>query len=459
MARCLFAFAVHAPVDRSPSPLTIALTGALCLATLMGVGRFAYTPMLPLMLADGSVGLAAGSALASLNYLGYLAGALACAAGLTRWLQQAADRLRKPSQGVPEGRLGGQTPAQHDVPSDTVVLGVMLVATAVLTAAMALPWAAGWTAWRLLAGLVSAVGFVLSTQWCLTRLAQQGRTALGGLMYTGPGFGIAAGGLLGGAMASLQAPAWVAWLVFGALALALSARAWRTLATGGNRVEPTPTGTAGTVSTTDAAAPARMVEAKADRLSLWGLTLAYGLAGFGYIIPATFLPVMARAWLGAGTEGGATGAALLADLFWPLFGLGIVVGATLASRVRESLDVRAPLLACYLVQAAGVALAVWRPDVAGLALGSLLLGLPFTAITFFAMREVRRLRPHSATRWIGLTTAAYGIGQIAGPPVAAWLVALTGQAAAGFTVSMHLATATLLIGAAIFAWLLIARPR
>jgi MFS family permease len=111
------------------------------------------------------------------------------------------------------------------------------------------------------------------------------------------------------------------------------------------------------------------------------------------------------------------------------------------------------------VQAAGVALAAWRPNVAGLALGSLLLGLPFTAITFFAMREVRRLRPHSATRWIGLTTAAYGIGQIAGPPVAAWLVALTGQAAAGFTVSMHLATATLLIGAATFAWLLIARPR
>ena len=175
--------------------------------------------------------------------------------------------------------------------------------------------------------------------------------------------------------------------------------------------------------------------------------------------------MIARAWLVSGSGAGGTGTgvevggALLADLFWPLFGLGIVVGAALASRVRESLDVRVALIACYLLQASGVALAAWRPDATGLALGSLLLGLPFTAITFFAMREVRRLRPHSATRWIGLTTASYGIGQIIGPPVAAWLVARMGQEAAGFTAAMHLATATLLAGAGIFAWLVVSRPR
>ncbi len=460
------------PYPAPPSPLAIALNGALCLATLMGVGRFAYTPVLPLMLADGSLDLAAASALASLNYLGYLVGALACAMGLARWLQVRLER--------PDPDPGDARPPRPRPRAEVFVLGFMLLATAVLTAGMALPWAGGWPAWRLASGMVSAVGFVYATQWCLTRLALQGRTALGGLMYTGPGLGIAGSGLLAGAMGVLGWPAWSAWLMFAALALGMAAVVWRTLGrdqrhrhargapaagaspSGGDAHATAPAGeeppgaarAADTASAGRASTPPGLA---GDHLALWGLTAAYGLAGFGYIIPATFLPVMARAWLGgAGGTADASGweAGALADLFWPLFGLGIVMGATLASRVRESLDLRKALLVCYLVQALGVALAAWRPDIVGLALGSLLLGLPFTAITFFAMREVRRLRPHSATRWIGLTTASYGIGQIVGPPVAAWLVARAGQEATGFTVSMHLATATLLTGAGIFAWLL-----
>ncbi len=48
--------------------------------------------------------------------------------------------------------------------------------------------------------------------------------------------------------------------------------------------------------------------------------------------------------------------------------------------------------------ALGVLLSVWLPSMLGFAFGSLLLGLPFTAITLFAMQEARRLRPHSSAR-------------------------------------------------------------
>jgi MFS family permease len=65
---------------------------------------------------------------------------------------------------------------------------------------------------------------------------------------------------------------------------------------------------------------------------------------------------------------------------------------------------------------------VWWPSLAGFALGSLLLGLPFTAITLFAMQEARRLKPHNASAFIGVLTAAYGLGQIAGPPMVALLL-------------------------------------
>src|SRR5205085_4338316 len=112
-----------------------------------------------------------------------------------------------------------------------------------------------------------------------------------------------------------------------------------------------------------------------------------------------FLPVIARQalpdshWL---------------DLFWPLFGIGVMLGAVAASRLPARGDLRLRLAACYIVQALGVAASLVSPTLAGFALGSLLLGLPFTAISFFAMQEVRRLKPQHSTSYMGLLTAMYG---------------------------------------------------
>ena len=61
-----------------PSAIAIAVAGCVALAVAMGIGRFAFTPILPMMLHDGVVDLHAASWLASANYLGYLSGALLC---------------------------------------------------------------------------------------------------------------------------------------------------------------------------------------------------------------------------------------------------------------------------------------------------------------------------------------------------------------------------------------------
>ena len=138
------------------------------------------------------------------------------------------------------------------------------------------------------------------------------------------------------------------------------------------------------------------------------------------------------------------------DLFWPLFGLGVAMGALITLRISLHHDRRHLLVACYGLQAAGVMLSVWWPSLPGFALGSLMLGLPFTAITLFAMQEARRLRPQAASSFIGLLTAAYGLGQIVGPPMVAWLLGRTASTQAGFTLSLEIAASALLIGAGIF---------
>jgi uncharacterized membrane protein len=116
------------------------------------------------------------------------------------------------------------------------------------------------------------------------------------------------------------------------------------------------------------------------------------------------------------------------------------------------------LAACYIVQAAGVVASLVSPSLAGFALGSLLLGLPFTAITFFAMQEVRRLRPALAASFMGLATAMYGIGQIVGPPLVALLLRHSDSPGAGFTRSLQVAMGALLAGALMYLWMLRAYP-
>ncbi|HWT19453.1 MAG TPA: YbfB/YjiJ family MFS transporter, partial [Variovorax sp.] len=164
----------------------------------------------------------------------------------------------------------------------------------------------------------------------------------------------------------------------------------------------------------------------------------YGLAGFGYIITATFLPVIARQALPDSPW---------PDFFWPLFGLAIIPGALIGARAPIHWDNRLLLAVAYALQALGVVLSVAWPTITGFALGSLLLGMPFTAITLFAMRDARRLRGNAAAGLIGYATASYGVGQIIGPLFAAPLAQRTGS----FELPLLVAAAALALGSVLFA--------
>ena len=386
----------------APRPIAIAFAGLLALAIAMGIGRFAFTPLLPMMLHDGVVDLAGASWLATANYLGYWLGAMGCA------LQPALWRRR------------GLAPLVH-----TATVRAGLVATVLLTLGMALPWSATWALWRGLAGVASAVVFVYVSTWCLARLSALGAPSLAGIIYVGPGLGIAVSGFAATAMVAQGLSAATGWALFAVLALGLTALAWPQLH--------------GVVKLPPAAA---CDHDHPPRSTIAAFTLAYGLAGFGYIVTATFLPVIARQALPG---------SIWLDLFWPIFGIGVSMGALLTVRLPVRWDRRHLLMACYGMQAAGVLLSVWWPTRLGFALGSLLLGLPFTAITLFAMQEARRLWPHNASALIGLLTAAYGLGQIAGPPLVAWLLRRSANAADGFATSLQTAAAALLLGLIIYA--------
>jgi predicted MFS family arabinose efflux permease len=374
-----------------------AIACMVTLAVALGVGRFAFTPLLPLMLHGGGLDLRHGGWLASLNYAGYFAGAISCVA------------LRL-------------------APAKIVRAG--LVVTVLLTLAMGLTqqfWV--WAIVRFVAGAVSAWTFVFASQWGLRRLAQLGANEWGGVIYTGPGFGIIATGLWVSAAGGLGARA--GWIAFGLISALLAALVWPTFGEDMRALAPRSAGQQASVRAHD--------DHAGRRTDAFWLVLLYGVPGFGYIITATFLPVIARHAL--------PGSAW-PDLFWPMFGAALIAGALLAARLPLHWDNRLMLAGCYVLQAIGIALGIVWPNAAGFSFGSVLIGLPFTAITLFAMREARLLRGDHAAALMGYATAAYGVGQIAGPLVAAPLAASTGS----FSPSLWLAAGALVAGALGLVW-------
>ncbi|MDR8399181.1 YbfB/YjiJ family MFS transporter, partial [Paraburkholderia sp. USG1] len=182
-----------------------ALACMVTLAVALGIGRFAFTPLLPLMLHGSAFGqpqidIQHGGWLASFNYAGYFVGAVACAA------------LRiEPARMV---RVG-------------------LAATVLLTLAMGVTgqfWV--WAAVRFLAGAVSAMTFVFASQWGLRRLAELGAPEWSGVIYTGPGAGIVGTGLLV-TVADGYGPA-MGWLGFGLVGAVLSIAVWPVFSGRGN---------------------------------------------------------------------------------------------------------------------------------------------------------------------------------------------------------------------------------
>ncbi|GAB2487221.1 YbfB/YjiJ family MFS transporter [Comamonas humi] len=396
-------------------PAIVAVTGMLSLAAALGIGRFAFTPLLPMMLHDGVLTLVQGSWLAMTNYLGYLLGAVLCTA--LPWVAPGFVRRWHPARMVRWG----------------------LVSCIALTAAMAWPIPAAWPALRLVAGVVSAVVFLNATQWCMTQLQLLGRPTLGGMIFCGPGMGIALTGLATSAMVAQHWNAASGWTAFAVLAVLLALPAMAIIQ---GRHEP-----ATAAPATGGAPTPPHAEGPWDRALL---TAAYGLAGLGYIVTATFLPVIARTALPGGS--------VWPDLFWPLFGVGVMAGAYLSTRLPARWDRRRLLVASYGMQAGSILICLLLPTRTGFALSSLLLGLPFTAITFFALQEARRIWPGAISSFPGLITAAYGVGQIVGPPMVAWCLAHSASEQQGFYYGLGAAALALVAGMGLYGVMLLRHP-
>jgi len=375
-----------ASTEAGRSPVTVALGGLIAMAVGIGIGRFVYTPILPPMLAAVGFSKATAGLIASANFVGYLAGALGAARGT-----------------LPGSRR-------------TWLLGALL-ASAATTGAMGFTGSvAAFLVLRFLGGVASAFSLILASALVLDQLARRGRPGLAALHFAGVGVGIAVSAALVGALCGGD---WTAmWRLSGAVSLAGTGAVALLIPAGGEVSAGASVGRA----------------AKADP-RLWRIGLSYGLFGFGYVITATFLVAIVRA---------TPEIAALEPVIWIVVGLAAAPSVLFWSALGRRIGLAAAFSIAALAEAVGVLASVVWPSEAGICVAAILVGGTFMGLTALGLMRGRELAgAGDARRAMAGLSAAFGVGQIAGPLVAGVVSDWTG----GFGVPSIAAAAALVAAA------------
>ena len=360
------------------------ILASTALAVAMGIGRFAFTPILPLMIQEGTVHLAQTAWLSSSNYIGYLVGALS---------------LLKSNR--------------HSL---FIVLGLTLVT---LTTWLASLSSFGWLlVLRFLAGVASAWVLVSISAFAINWLKSR-QVASSGLIYMGVGIGITLTGLIcsyfifqsvtvnAAVQSSLSPLSSRLWQYLGVIALLATLLVTFLLAKINSQFATT------------AAAKANPTHTKANhtsssipppaKLKLANVLTAYGLFGFGYILPATFLPQIAKQWL--------SGQSYL--LIWPFFGLAAALSVVLSQGLQRRYN-NFSLLGVWrvsqIIMAVGTLLpALWQ-SLAGLMLSALMVGGTFMVVTMAGLQvAASQVTHYPKYNLSALMTASFAFGQLIGP--------------------------------------------
>jgi MFS family permease len=368
------------------SVLYILVGGMLGMVVAMGIGRFAFTPILPLMQRDLAMSNTVAGWLAGLNYLGYLAGAILCSI----------------SPRILRSRL---------------LTGSALLLSLVTTLFMGLTVSAfWWGTMRLVGGWASAVLFIVISAEVGEALTRRGYGHWVGALYAGVGFGIAISGLIVPQLDLIGG--WsLSWIGMGVIATVLAVFG---LLLGRRRelIQPLTINKAGHTGSL------RVV-----RL----LAVAYFFEGLGYIVTATF--IVAIITITPGLES-------FAPYSWVAVGLAAVPSTLFWPYLARRIGSQRALLSAYALQAAGILVSIHADTIFEVVFAAISFGGTFLGIVAMTLAEGYQRMRGEGGRAAAFLTASFGVGQVLGPVLAGILADLQ----QGFALPLTLAAACVILG-------------
>ncbi len=368
--------------------LKVLSAGIFSLLLTLGVARFAYTPLLPLMQQQAGLGVAQAGWLAAINYAGYLSGALIASQISSLVLK---DRLY---------RVG-------------MVLAIVSTLVMALTTNV---WI--WALSRYVAGLTSSAGMLLGTGLILNWLIRHNHRSELGIHFAGIGLGIA-----GCSAAVMLMHPWLdwrqQWWAFTAIGCVLlyPALAWL----------PPPDQTGLTASGQS------MPDQPPSPLYLRIFMAAYFCAGFGYVVSATFIVAIVNQLPGLAGRG---------NLAFLAIGIGAAPACINWDFIaRRTGDLNALILAAVL-QIVGILLPVMVGGFIPTLLGALLFGGTFIGMVSLVLSMAGRYYPTRPAKMMGKMTLSYGVAQIIGPAITGQLALRLGSYNAG----LYFAAGVMVVG-------------
>ena len=371
--------------------LKVLSAGVLSLILMVGIARFSYTPLLPIMQQQAGLGISEGGWLATINFTGYLCGALI--ASLISDLV-VKDRLY---------RIG-------------------LVVAVLSTAGMGLTdnfWL--WSVLRFLAGLSSAAGMLIGSGLILNWLIRHNYHSELGIHFSGVGLGI----VLCAISVELMTPyfdwneQWLLLTLIGSLIL-IPAWAW---------LPPPNTSTLTNNGTA-------MLDAPPSRAFLRLLMVSYFCAGVGYVVTSTFIVAIVDQL--PGLEGKGT---------WTFLVIGLAAAPTailwdLFARRFGNLNA---LLCASVLQVIGILLPVMGNSLILTMIGAVLFGGTVVGMVSLVLTMAGRYYPTRPAKMMGKMTLSYGAAQIVAPAI----IGRRAERKGNYNNGLYLAAAMMVLGSVI----------
>lgn len=363
--------------------------GIFSLILVLGVARFAYTPLLPLMQQQAGLGVAEAGWLAAINYAGYLSGALIASRISSLVLK---DRLYR--------------------------IGMVLAIVSTLVMGLSTNLMV-WAISRYVAGLTSAAGMLLGTGLIMNWLIRHNHRSELGIHFAGIGLGIA--GCAGAVMLFTPWLDWrEQWFAFTALGCLLLVPALRWLP---------PPDTSGLTTTGQ-----KLQDRPPSALYLRVFMAAYFCAGFGYVVSVTFIVAIVNQLPGLAGWG---------NLVFLAIGIGAAPACINWDLIARRIGDLNALILAALLQIVGILLPVMVPGLWAAMLGALLFGGTFIGMVSLVLSMAGRYYPGMPAKMMGKMTLSYGVAQIIGPAITGQIGAQLGSYNAG----LYVAAAIMALGA------------
>ncbi|HIL21353.1 MAG TPA: YbfB/YjiJ family MFS transporter [Candidatus Thioglobus sp.] len=354
------------------SNFNILLAGIISLFVAIGVARFSYTSLLPAMLDDETISLAFSGVMASVNYVGYLLGAL------------FAIFIKSMSIKVKCFRLG---------------LLLCVITTLIIGITDNDYW---WLASRIVAGFSSAMVMVIGSAIIMMKLNLENKTKAMGIYFSGIGVALVASDMIGRYVLSISS--WqTSWLVLALSAALVVFYPWHVLSF------------AKTVKQS-------VIKQSFNPVLFSGFVLilitAYFTAGVGFVVQGTFLPTIIKSLPGLEAYAGLT---------WILVGLAGIPSSVIWMHLAHKYGDINIIIIAMSIQIVGILIPAITTNIYLNLLSGIFYGGTFVGLVALFIHLGGKLAQHNPIVLMGALTAAYGVGQVGAPLYAVTLTNWSGN--------------------------------